>query len=157
MKENYRYNILQPPGLNETLNKYDKLTDKVFLTIKYLYHKYNNYDWYLKVDDDTWIFIDNLRKFLSDKNASMPVTYGYDFKLIVEKGYHSGGAGYVLSNEAFSRLGYALNNNYSFCKNTGTEDVDVAICLRKLQVYKNSSLDELERERFHPLNIEVIL
>jgi glycoprotein-N-acetylgalactosamine 3-beta-galactosyltransferase len=155
MKENYEYNILQPPGLNETLNKYKRLTDKVFLTFKYLYKRYNYYDWYLKADDDTWIFVDNLRKFLANKNASTPVTYGYDFKVIVENGYHSGGAGYVLSNEALNRIGNALNNNYSFCQNTGTEDVDVARCLRKLKVYKNSSLDDLGRERFHPLNIQV--
>lgn len=153
MKENYIYNILQPPGLNETLNEYDKLTDKIFLTFKYLYSKYNNYDWYLKADDDTWIFVDNLRNFLSEKNEKSPVTFGYNFKVLVESGYHSGGGGYVLSNEAFNRLGYALNHNYSYCKNTGIEDVDVAACLRRLKVYKKSSLDELGRERFHPFNI----
>ncbi len=90
MRENYKYNILQPPGLNESLNKYNRLTDKVFLTFKYVYNKYRNFDWYLKADDDTFVFVDNLKKFLSDKNTSWPVTYGYDFKVIVQNGYHSG-------------------------------------------------------------------
>ena len=75
-----------------------KLTDKVFLTLKHLQKKYNNYDWYLKADDDTFIFMENLRYFLKDKHPEEPVTYGYDFKVIVEHGYHSGGAGYLLSN-----------------------------------------------------------
>ena len=98
-----------------------KLTDKVFLTLKHLQKKYNNYDWYLKADDDTYIFVDNLRQFIADKNSSMPVTYGYDFKVIVDNGYHSGGGGYLLSNEALSRIGSKLNDNYTFCRNSGTE------------------------------------
>ena len=143
---NYKgFNVLQPPGLNETLNGYNRLTDKLLLTFKYLYNRYNQYDWYLKADDDTFVFINNLRKFLSDKNSSAPVSYGYDFNIIIEKGYHSGGAGYVLSKEAFNRIGAALNKNYSFCKNTNFEDVDVAGCLRKLFVYKGKSIDDQGR------------
>jgi len=75
----------------------------------------------LKADDDTFIFVDNLREFVSNKNSSLPVTYGYDFKVIVDHGYHSGGGGYLLSNEALLRIGTKLNNDYKFCPNTGTE------------------------------------
>jgi glycoprotein-N-acetylgalactosamine 3-beta-galactosyltransferase len=146
---NYKgFNILQPPGLNESLNSYNRLTDKVLLSFKYFYNRYDKYDWYLKADDDTFIFVDNLRKFLIDKNSSSPITYGYDFHLIIEKGYHSGGAGYVLSQESFNRIGRALNKNYSFCANTNFEDVDVAGCLRKLFVYKEKSIDEKGRGNF---------
>jgi hypothetical protein len=49
------------------------------------------YDFYLKADDDTFVFVDNLRKFLSDKNRTSPVTYGWDFHCYVHRGYHSGG------------------------------------------------------------------
>lgn len=144
-------NLLQPAGFfNES---YDKLTDKVYLTIKYLYRKYKTYDWYLKADDDTFIFVDNLRKFLSDKNPLNPITYGYDFKVYVENGYHSGGAGYVLSREAFLRIGLQLNNDYEFCPNTGFEDIDIASCLRNLNVYPAKSIDLENRERFHPFDI----
>ena len=147
----YGFDILQPPGLeNDT---YRKLTDKVFLSFKYISQKYNDYDWYLKADDDSFVFVDNLRKFVSDKNPSSPVSYGYDFKVIVQNGYHSGGAGYLLSNEAVKRLGAKLTENYKFCKNSGVEDVDIARCLRRLGVYPNKSIDEFGRERFHPLNI----
>lgn len=67
--------LLQPPGLvNDT---YDRLTDKVFLTYKYLYTNYGDYDWYLKADDDTFVFMENLRRFLADKDSSKPVTFGY--------------------------------------------------------------------------------
>lgn len=67
--------VLQPPGLS--IDAYSKLTDKVFLTFMYLQRKFlNKYDWFLKADDDTFIFVDHLREFLSNKNASQPVTYG---------------------------------------------------------------------------------
>ena len=154
MKINDHINLLQPPGYLQ--DKYEKLSDKVYLTFKYLYeNNYNNYKWYLKADDDTFIFVDNLRKFLSDKNPSMPVTYGYDFKEEVSEGYHSGGAGYVLSKTSFNRIGSALSLDYSFCPNTGTEDVDIARCLRKLDVHPNKSIDSLNRERFHLFNISM--
>lgn len=144
-------NILKPPGMID--DGYQKLTDKVFSAFKYVYNVYHDYDWYLKADDDSFIFVDNLRKFLSDKNSSNPVSYGYDFKVIVDYGYHSGGGSYLLSNNALKRIGQKLHDNYSFCPNTGTEDVDVAKCLRMLYVYPERSFDELGRERFHPLDM----
>jgi glycoprotein-N-acetylgalactosamine 3-beta-galactosyltransferase len=81
------------------------------------------------------------------------VTYGYDFKVIVDYCYHSGGGSYVLSREAIKRLQIKLENEYETCQNTGTEDVDVARCLRKVGVFPNKSIDEQGRERFHPLNL----
>ena len=75
----------------------------------------------LEADDDTFIFVDNLRKFIENKSSSLPTTFGYDFKVLVEHGYHSGGGGYLLSNEALNRLGKQLVQNYSYCSNSGTE------------------------------------
>lgn len=72
----------------------------------------------------------------------------------MDGGYHSGGGGYLLSREALSRLGSALTKDYKSCANTGTEDVDVGRCLRTLGVSPGTSIDELGRERFHPLSIE---
>lgn len=147
----YIENWLQPPGLVE--DSYDKLTSKMYLSLRHVYKIHPDYDWYLKADDDTFVFIDNLRKFLSDKNYSDPVTYGYDFKVIVNNGYHSGGASYVLSKEAFNRIGSKLNENFDFCPNSGVEDVDVAKCLRSLGVNPKPSIDDEGRERFHPLSL----
>ena len=84
--------LLDPPGLE--FESYDYLTDKVFLSFMHFYKEHRvKFDWYLKADDDTFIFMDNLRTFLSDKNPYMPVTYGYNFKMNDSVEYHSGGAG----------------------------------------------------------------
>ena len=151
-REYQELHLLDPPGLVE--DTYWELTNKVYLAFKYLYTNIGRkYDWYLKTDDDTFVFVDNLRSFLSSKNSSQPVTYGYDYSTNVEYGFHSGGAGYVLSAEAFERIGRFLQTNYSSCSNIGMEDLDVAFCLRQLDVYPAKSLDEQGRERFHPLSI----
>jgi glycoprotein-N-acetylgalactosamine 3-beta-galactosyltransferase len=60
---------------------YEHLTQKSTLAFKYAYeHHFNAFDWFLKTDDDTYIIMDNLKSFLSKKNTSQPVTFGYDFK-----------------------------------------------------------------------------
>lgn len=144
-------NLLEPPGIkNDT---YRKLTDKVYSAMRYIFLKYPYYDWYLKADDDTFIFVDNLKKFLSTQNASSPVSFGHSFNRGIQYGYHSGGAGYVLSNEAMRRIGSSLSMNFEFCPNRKFEDLDVSTCLRKLGVVPGISQDSKGRERFHPLSI----
>ncbi len=108
----------------------------------------------MKADEDTFIFVNNLRNFLKSKNPNEPVTFGYDYRVYVDSGYHSGGAGYILSKESLLRLGSKLNEDFAFCPNSGSEDVDVADCLRMLNVFPEKSIDEFGRERFHPLNLE---
>jgi glycoprotein-N-acetylgalactosamine 3-beta-galactosyltransferase len=147
-----RLSLLQPANIAE--ENYSKLTTKVFASFRYVYLEHKAYyDWYLKADDDSFIHVDNLREFLISKDPNMPVTFGYDFKVIVEKGYHSGG-GYLLSRNAFLRLGIELSKDEPICNNTGIEDVDVAKCLRQLNVYPNKSLDEMNRERFNMFSID---
>ncbi len=143
--------MLQPAGYNA--EKYSKLTDKMFRAYKYIYKKYSDYDWYLKADDDTFIFMDNLRDFLKSKNSSIPINFGRNWNISVESGYESGGAGYVLSREAMMRLGEALDKNYTYCSNTGVEDVDTARCLRKLNVTSGRTIDEENKQRFHAFSI----
>jgi glycoprotein-N-acetylgalactosamine 3-beta-galactosyltransferase len=102
-----------------------------------------------KADDDTYIFMENLRAFLGRKDSRFPTTFGYDLTNDVPHGYHSGGAGYILSQASLEKLGSTLAKDYSFCPNSGTEDTDVAKCLRKLQVLPSKSIDHLGRERFY--------
>ena len=81
-------NIFQPNGLVK--EDYGQLTSKVFTTFAQIHREIEGFDWYLKADDDTFIHVENLKEFLSTKDPKSPVTFGYDFKVIVDQGYHSG-------------------------------------------------------------------
>ena len=124
----------------------------MFRTYKYVYKKYPDYDWYLKADDDTFIFMDNLRKFLKNKNSSVPINFGRNWDILVKNGYESGGAGYVLSREAMMRIGKALDSNFNYCSNSGVEDVDTARCLRNLGVSPGQAIDYEGKELFNAYN-----
>ncbi len=55
------FNVLKPASLID--GKYEKLTDKVYAAFKGVYLHNEGYQWYLKADDDTFIFMENLRRF----------------------------------------------------------------------------------------------
>lgn len=119
--------------------------------IKYIYEttKYNEFDWLLKADDDTYVIMENLKWFLKDHCSDESKTYGFNLKY---KGiqFHSGGGGYVISAKVINKLGIALLNDKNFCDmNIGTEDVEVAKCLKKFNVTLGESRDKQGRERFH--------
>lgn len=65
---------------------FDHLTQKSTLAFLFAYENhFDDFDWFLKADDDTYLFVDHLQTFLSDKNTSDPVTYGYNFKVTIDQ------------------------------------------------------------------------
>ena len=67
---------------------YLHLTKKTHLAFAFAYEHYlNEFDWFVKADDDTYLSIEHLKYFLKDKNSSAPVTYGYNFKVSIESNF----------------------------------------------------------------------
>jgi len=63
---------------------YWHLTQKSTLGFLFAYENYlNDFDWFVKADDDTYLFVEHLKAFLSEQNSSEPVTFGYNFKVIM--------------------------------------------------------------------------
>ena len=70
---------------------------------------HNNAQWFLFADDDTFVNADALLAFAARQNASRPVAFGFLFNPGFWNpprafSYFSGGAGMLLSREAFARL-----------------------------------------------------
>ena len=124
--------------------------------IKFVYEttKNNEFDWLLKADDDTYVIMENLKWFLKDRCSNESKTYGFNLKY---KGtqFQSGGGGYLISSKVVNKLGAALENDNNFCDmKIGTEDVEMAKCLKKFNVTLGESRDTKGRERFHAVNFK---
>ncbi|XP_076436661.1 glycoprotein-N-acetylgalactosamine 3-beta-galactosyltransferase 1-like [Babylonia areolata] len=131
----------------------DNLWAKTKEAFKYVYENHiNQYDWFVKADDDTYMVVENLRHFLSDKNPTEPLYYGRRFKPYLRQGYMSGGAGYVLSKEALKRFVEVSLAKGQNCRGDagGAEDLEMGKCLQNVGVIAGDTRDELGRERFHP-------
>ncbi|XP_076076046.1 glycoprotein-N-acetylgalactosamine 3-beta-galactosyltransferase 1-like [Mytilus galloprovincialis] len=124
------------------------LTDKVVRIFDYVHTHFTEYDWFLKADDDTYVILENLRHFLSYFKSTEPVYLGQNYKLYTKQGYHSGGAGYVLSKEALNKLMFGIK--YKNCPKDGKdEDVDIGKCLDSQGVSVYDTTDKFNRETFH--------
>lgn len=136
-------------GLNVTEGR-QHLTGKTMLAFRHVYENYfDQADWFMKVDDDTYVIVENLRYFLSGENTNDPVFFGHHFKVIVKQGYFSGGAGYILSKEALRRFGEKASNSSLCRQDGGAEDAEMGKCMQNLGVKVGNSTDNLGRSRFH--------
>ena len=130
-------------------------------------HHREDFDWFLKADDDTFMVIENLKEMLRPFDTNEPIHFGHHFKYL--GGYFAGGAGYVLSRESLRRFVEEGITNSSVCEASdgGDEDVNmgelfvwsdllslwiVGACMRKLNVTHGDSRDESKRKRFFPFS-----
>lgn len=78
---NNTYNLPLAPIKNLTAG-YKHLTQKSTLAFYYTYENLiDQYDWFVKADDDTYLIVENLRSFLREQNSSEAISFGYNFKV----------------------------------------------------------------------------
>ncbi|XP_055530708.1 glycoprotein-N-acetylgalactosamine 3-beta-galactosyltransferase 1-like [Wyeomyia smithii] len=131
------------------------LWNKTRESFRYVYENHlNEYDWFLKADDDTYVIVENLRYFLYSYSSEYPIYFGSKFRFpqYVSQGYFSGGAGYVLSREALKRfIEQALDKAENCSVVLETEDLEMGKCMESINVTAGDSRDHLGRKRFLPL------
>ena len=80
------------------------------ITWKYIYFIYNmnipDYDWYIFIDDDTFVFENRLKNILSNYNSEDYYYIGKELDHIKDEFglYMSGGAGYAISKSLYSQI-----------------------------------------------------
>lgn len=134
--------------VNEGRNYLWTKTKKAFM---YIHDTFlNDYDWFLKADDDTYVIMENLKHLLESHNPNTPIYFGSRFK--GRRSFMSGGAGYVLSREALKRFVRRALPNRRLCYrgHKGHEDVEIGKCLQNVQVVFGDSRDEYNKTRFFP-------
>ena len=134
---------------------------------RYCYdNHFNEYDWFMKADDDTFVIVENLKSLLSHYSTDDLIHFGHHFKYlgvshlpvdVAEdffqfQGYFAGGAGYVLSKATLRKFVEEGLTNSSMCypKDDGDEDVRLGGCMRNLKVTHGDSRDEKKLKRFFP-------
>ncbi|XP_060717697.1 glycoprotein-N-acetylgalactosamine 3-beta-galactosyltransferase 1 isoform X2 [Tachysurus vachellii] len=140
-------------GLNVSEGR-NNLYMKTIKALHYIYtHHLDSAEWFLKADDDTFVVVENLRRLLIGYNTDEPFYLGHRFRIFVNQGYMSGGAGYVLSREAIRRFVQGFSSG--LCTHTSPlEDVALGLCMETMKVEAGDSRDEMLRETFNPLTPE---
>ncbi|VDL91961.1 unnamed protein product [Schistocephalus solidus] len=111
----------------------------------------NDFDFFMKADDDTYVIVENLRLLLSTKDPDLPMLLGRRFQKYVAQGYASGGAGYVLSRAGLKAIAEGMLRNATGCEpSLKSEDYLMGLCAQKVGVKLIDTLDEYGRETFHP-------
>ncbi|XP_068159287.1 glycoprotein-N-acetylgalactosamine 3-beta-galactosyltransferase 1 [Drosophila tropicalis] len=138
-------------------DKYEVLWGKTKEAFTYLYeNKFDEADWFMKADDDTYVFVENLRYMLYPYSPDMALHFGFNYKLIGNPpkngSYMSGGSGYILSREALRIFATGVNDS-SKCRQQDdqAEDLEMGICLFNLGVQSGDSRDASLRFRFLPM------
>lgn len=71
--------IIQPKTLEK--ETHENLTLRVYHALIYVYKKYPDFSWYYVVDDNCYVNVGNLRKFLATKDQNALITFGYNFNV----------------------------------------------------------------------------
>ena len=116
----------------------------------------NEYHWFVKGDDDTFIIVENLRKHLARLDPSEPHYMGHPFSKndsIYHRHYISG-ALEILSKESVRRLVERAMPYTDLCptpKLWANEDAFLGYCLGSIGIKPNGLFDEIGRNRFMAL------
>ncbi|XP_042894124.1 glycoprotein-N-acetylgalactosamine 3-beta-galactosyltransferase 1-like [Penaeus japonicus] len=131
--------------------------NKTRSALKYIYsHFLNDYEWFLKADDNTFVLLENLRYLLRAYDTNDPVYFGQHYK--TKSGYNSGGGGYVLGREAVRRFIEKAFHNESVCNTRKVgEDFQLGRCLQGVGIAIIDTRDHLQQGRFFQQHVRQIL
>ena len=59
------------------------LWGKTKRAFKYVYENhFDEYEWFMKADDDTFVVVENLKEVLSNHSTNDPIAFGHNFKYL---------------------------------------------------------------------------
>ena len=142
--------------IDDDLVPYEKITKKMYAVLPKLYQAHPGYKWYLIGDDDTFVYVDNLRTFLSTKIYTDNIIYGricYNGEETPKSESHlAGGSSYIIPNHGMSQLTSKILNDNKYCPFSNVDDKDISQCLRMLGFKYGQTRDENGMERFNHEN-----
>ena len=134
--------VVSLPGVDDTYPP----QKKVFRMLKYMHDNYiNEYNWFLRADDDVYVRVPQLIQFLNTLDSSKMVYMGQPgmgkpedlerIQLRADEHYCMGGTGVIYSNTLLKRLAPHLDECLSKVVVSYNEDLEVGRCIsRRLDV-----------------------
>jgi len=158
------YYLTSKPNISERQFGWYTMDDCQNITWKYIHFIYNmdipNYDWYIFIDDDTFVFESRLHKLLSLYNSNDCYYIGKELDHIKNEFclYMSGGAGYAISKPLYSLIvsylkKIGLSNAYyplinlkeQFC-----DDLCIGIWIQEIKKENNNiNIKQFNNDLFH--------
>ena len=129
--------------LNAELKK-----ERTMAAFDYIYkHHVDDADWFLNVDDSTYVIVENLRYLLASCDSALPVYFG-GRETTEGQRYVKGRTSYIVSKKALQLFG---ERQAGACVGDRLQGQAVANCLDSLGVRAADSRDVLGRHRMHYL------
>lgn len=148
------YYLTSCPDIEKRHFGWYSMDDEKNITWKYIHFIYNmdipHYDWYIFIDDDTFVFEDRLLRLLSKYNSNENYYIGEELDHIKNDFclYMSGGAGYAISNQLYKLI-------YKYVKESGINNSfkhwcdDLCIGLWIQEIAKTNKINQLNNKLFH--------
>lgn len=152
-REDIYYLTSKPDVENRQFGWYS-MDDEKNITWKYIHFIYNmnisHYDWYIFIDDDTFVFENRLKNLLLNYDSNKLYYIGNELDHIKNDfcSYMSGGAGYAISNSLYKVIYNDVkvtgaNNSYEhWC-----DDLCIGLWINKLK--KEHNINQIDNKLFH--------
>jgi len=110
------------------------------------------FDWFLKVEINTFVIMENLRYFVSSLDPSVPFYFGHTLSSTWGMSYNSADAGILMSRGAILQLQKALAKGICAYDSTSSSDIELGNCLAKISIYPQDTRDANGHARFLPFD-----
>jgi hypothetical protein len=150
------YYLTSKPDVENRQFGYNCMDDEENITWKYIHFIYNmkipEYDWYIFIHDDTFVFQDRLKNLLQNYNHSKCYYIGKECDDIKNEGclYTSGGAGYAISNALYSQIySYIYENGINNSYKHASIDLCIGLWIQEISKKDGISVKQLNNHLFH--------
>jgi len=157
------YYLTSKPDIEKRQFGWNCMDDAQNITWKYIYFIYNmkitDYDWYIFIDDDTFVFQERLENLLQQYSSNDYYYIGKELDHIKTEFclYMSGGAGYAISNALYSKIyeylrTIGINEAYYFLinlKEQFCDDLCIGIWIQEISKNHGIKVIQLNNDLFH--------
>lgn len=155
------YFLTSKPDIEKRQYGWYSMDDTQNITWKYIHFIHNinipDYDWYIFIDDDTFVFENRLKNFLSKYKSTESYYIGKECDHIKDQFcvYMSGGAGYAISNKLYKLLTNYIKKigvNEAYyplinLKEQWCDDLCVGLWINKLK--QDNEITQIHSNLFH--------